>query len=147
MNWHDKTVYRWRDHDYRTIDALHRALRALWPGCLLSFERDAMRVRINVREEGDQILVFPRGFDDAGNSIIARDWIEPPTKVEPPEPTPEEVAHLRAYAKRNGRSWKQALRNDWRNAVAPPVLQRLRNTHGPRWLESYKLPAEERANA
>lgn len=53
----------------------------------------------------------------------------------------EQLSALRRYADRHGRAWKAALRADWMRASAPAALQRLRNTHGPSWLTSFRLPA------
>ncbi|SCB37455.1 hypothetical protein [Rhizobium hainanense] len=60
-----------------------------------------------------------------------------------PAPTHDEQAALRAYAVRHGRRWKSILGNVWMGG--PPhddggILRRLRNTHGPTWLQSYRLP-------
>jgi hypothetical protein len=57
----------------------------------------------------------------------------------------EEVAvALKAFAEKYGRQWKSELRRQWEaggTAETEGVLHRLRNTHGPRWLSTYKLPA------
>jgi hypothetical protein len=60
-----------------------------------------------------------------------------------PPLTPEQEAALQAYAARHGRSWKSILNNAWMGG--PPfddggLLRRLRNSHGPTWLQSYRLP-------
>lgn len=55
--------------------------------------------------------------------------------------TEEQHAALAAYAAKHGRYWKRALGDEWMRASAPAILHRLRNTHGPAWLVSYKLPA------
>ncbi|WP_313606820.1 hypothetical protein [Rhizobium sp.] len=54
----------------------------------------------------------------------------------------QEVA-LREYAVRHGRRWKSILSDVWMGG--PPhddggILRGLRNTHGPTWLQSYRLP-------
>ncbi len=54
--------------------------------------------------------------------------------------TAEETAALRSYAAEHGRPWKRDLRTEWMRASALPVLHRLRNTHGPSWLDGYRLP-------
>jgi len=59
---------------------------------------------------------------------------------QPPEPEPEQLAALAAFAARHGRYWKAALRRQWERAGAAPELHRLRNTHGPTWLDNYRLP-------
>ncbi len=55
----------------------------------------------------------------------------------------EQEAALLAYAARHGRRWKSILNNVWMGG--PPhddggILRGLRNTHGPTWLQSYRLP-------
>lgn len=58
-----------------------------------------------------------------------------------PEPlTPDELAAITAFAKEHGRTWKADLRDLWMRAAAPATLHRLRNTHGPSWLESFQIP-------
>ena len=54
--------------------------------------------------------------------------------------TPEEVAALTSFAAYAGRYWKQELRDAWMNASMPGLLHKLRNSHGPSWLEQYRLP-------
>lgn len=46
---------------------------------------------------------------------------------------------LRAYAREHGRSWKTKLWVEWMNATANPLLHRLRNAHGPAWLDRMVL--------
>jgi len=48
---------------------------------------------------------------------------------------------LRRYAEGHGRCWKAALRDEWIYASADPLLHRLRNSHGPHWLVSFRLEA------
>lgn len=60
-----------------------------------------------------------------------------------PPLTPEQDAALQAYAARHGRRWKSILNNAWMGG--PPhddggLLRGLRNSHGPTWLQSYRLP-------
>lgn len=44
---------------------------------------------------------------------------------------------VRAYAQEHGRTWKQHLRDSWMNGGDHgPVLQNLRNSHGPTWLDT-----------
>lgn len=74
------------------------------------------------------------------------------------ELTTDELDALQAFAKDYGRTWKSALNNTywynarvWRNPVTDDnsqgyILHGLRNTHGPDWLDGFKLPAME-ANA
>jgi hypothetical protein len=54
--------------------------------------------------------------------------------------TPDQQAALQSFAKENGRLWKTRLNALWMNAAAPQVLHGLRNSHGPSWLASYRLP-------
>ena len=59
------------------------------------------------------------------------------------ELTDDQDATLQAYAEWYGQGWQDQLRTDWMNAGSrAPVewahLQQLRNTHGPRWLSTYK---------
>jgi hypothetical protein len=55
--------------------------------------------------------------------------------------SPEALAALKDYAVLRGRNWKSAMRNDWiyGGPWCNPELARLRNTHGPSWLKSFKL--------
>lgn len=60
-----------------------------------------------------------------------------------PPLTPEQEAALQAYAARHGRRWKSVLSNAWMGG--PPyddggLLRGLRNSHGPTWFQSYRLP-------
>lgn len=60
-----------------------------------------------------------------------------------PALTDDQEAALREYAVRHGRRWKSILSHVWMGG--PPyddggVLRGLRNTHGPTWLQSYRLP-------
>lgn len=55
----------------------------------------------------------------------------------------DQKAALQAYADRHGRRWKSILSEVWMGG--PPhddggILRGLRNTHGPTWLQSYRLP-------
>jgi hypothetical protein len=54
--------------------------------------------------------------------------------------TPEQVLAVQQFASAHGRTWKQALRDAWMAASEPGTLQALRNSHGPSWLISFKLP-------
>lgn len=49
----------------------------------------------------------------------------------------EQIAALHAYAARYGKDWKEYLGIEWQLATAPAPLHRLRNTHGPSWLEGF----------
>ncbi|CAK7261858.1 MULTISPECIES: hypothetical protein [unclassified Shinella] len=60
-----------------------------------------------------------------------------------PPLTEEEVNALQHYAARHGRSWKRILNNAWMGEAPHDdvgILRRLRNTHGPTWLDRYRLP-------
>jgi len=60
-----------------------------------------------------------------------------------PELDGEQVAALQAYAARHGRRWKSILNNVWMGGAPYDdggILRRLRNTHGPSWLQRYRLP-------
>lgn len=64
----------------------------------------------------------------------------------PATPNPEQLDALQRWAKQYGRTWKEALRDAWfhagyRDFDGPSApLQQLRNSFGPSWLTSYKLP-------
>lgn len=60
-----------------------------------------------------------------------------------PALTPDQLAAVVAYAAEHGRHWKEALRLDWYHARRPGHLHALRNSHGPRWLDAYRLPRKE----
>ncbi|MET3778095.1 hypothetical protein ABID20_003682 [Rhizobium alvei] len=64
--------------------------------------------------------------------------------AEPLPPLTEgEVDALQDYAARHGRSWKRILNDAWMGEAPHDVggiLRRLRNTHGPTWLDRYRLP-------
>ena len=60
-----------------------------------------------------------------------------------PPLTVEQHQALRAYAAKHGRRWKSTLNNVWMGG--PPyddggILRGLRNSHGPTWLLTYRLP-------
>jgi hypothetical protein len=71
-----------------------------------------------------------------------------------PELTPEQVAAVQAFADAHGKKWKETLAmvywynaRPWRGPLGNDemtgcILHTLRNTHGPRWLDSYRLPAK-----
>lgn len=56
------------------------------------------------------------------------------------EISPEQMRALRAYADRHGSRWKARLAKEWASSSAGPVLQTIRNQHGPRWLAGFKFP-------
>lgn len=59
----------------------------------------------------------------------------------------EQVQAIGAFAKQNGRTWKQVLRDAWmrggyceqNGAYLDACLHSLRNTHGPSWLTRFSL--------
>jgi hypothetical protein len=60
-----------------------------------------------------------------------------------PELDAEQVAALQAYDTRHGRRWKSILNHVWMGGAPCDdggTLRRLRNTHGPSWLQRYRLP-------
>ncbi|MET3757087.1 MULTISPECIES: hypothetical protein [Rhizobium] len=64
-----------------------------------------------------------------------------PAKL-PPLSAEEEQA-LQAYAAEHGRRWKNILNRVWMGEAPHDdagTLRRLRNSHGPSWLQSYRLP-------
>lgn len=64
-----------------------------------------------------------------------REWL-PPLDL-------EQEAALHAYAAKHGRRWKSILNNVWMGGAPYDdggILRRLRNSHGPTWLQSYRLP-------
>lgn len=63
----------------------------------------------------------------------------PRVKKPKPKPTPEQEAALRAYAAEHGPTWKADLRADWMSARAPGLLQQVRNSLGPAWLETWEV--------
>jgi hypothetical protein len=60
-----------------------------------------------------------------------------------PELTTPQKLILKAWIARHGRSWKIKLREVWAKANPDDegrVLYRLRNTHGPEWLDKIQVP-------
>ncbi len=57
--------------------------------------------------------------------------------------TATELGAVESYAKEHGRSWKEALRDDWSNARTRGPLQQLRNELGPLWLDAFRLSKRE----
>lgn len=60
-----------------------------------------------------------------------------------PPLTPEQEAALQVYAARHGRCWKSILNHAWMGGLPHDdggLLRGLRNSHGPTWLQSYRLP-------
>ncbi|MER9961652.1 hypothetical protein NKJ72_11905 [Mesorhizobium sp. M0045] len=57
-----------------------------------------------------------------------------------------ELAALQRYAAKHGRRWKSVLRGAWMGHAPYDdggTLRTLRNTHGPSWLDGFKLPKGE----
>lgn len=66
-----------------------------------------------------------------------------PRRLRQPPLTDEQQQALQAYVSRHGRRWKSILNNAWMGEAPHddgPVLRYLRNTRGPSWLQSYRLP-------
>ena len=60
-----------------------------------------------------------------------------------PELDGEQLAALPAHPARHGQRWKSILNNVWRGGAPYDdgrIRRRLRNTHGPSWLQRYRLP-------
>ncbi|PDT01452.1 hypothetical protein CO666_25500 [Rhizobium chutanense] len=65
-----------------------------------------------------------------------------PKRERLPPSTAEQETALQAYAARHGRRWKSILNNVWMGGAPYDdggTLRGLRNTHGPTWLQSYRL--------
>lgn len=68
-----------------------------------------------------------------------------------PSLTTEQTLTISQFAEYCGRYWKKSLRHHWTVAEQHPglsdygnaILQQLRNTHGPSWLERFRLPPRE----
>lgn len=58
-----------------------------------------------------------------------------------PPLTTVQLECLQDFARANGRQWKAALRDCWMRSTASPTLHQLRNTHGPSWLATFRLPS------
>jgi hypothetical protein len=57
--------------------------------------------------------------------------------------TDDEIRALRAYAAKHGRRWKSVLQGAWMGHAPyddAGTLRSLRNSHGPSWLVTYRLP-------
>jgi len=63
-------------------------------------------------------------------------------------PSPEQLAAIRRFAKRHGRTWKAALNAAWMRAAYDfaarenddaALLQQVRNSFGPSWLVNFQL--------
>lgn len=63
-----------------------------------------------------------------------------------PPLTDEEVQVLQDYAAKHGRYWKTVLNRVWMGEAPYDdggTLRRLRNSHGPTWLDRYRLPKRQ----
>jgi hypothetical protein len=60
-----------------------------------------------------------------------------------PQPTAEQMAALRQYAKEHGRRWKADLNYEWMTGKLTGELVQVRNTFGPSWLTRFKFPEIE----
>lgn len=65
-----------------------------------------------------------------------------------PQITPEQLAALQDFARRYGRDWKNYLRAAWAGETWRGIrpsdtgpLRDVRNTFGPSWLTSFRLPS------
>lgn len=64
------------------------------------------------------------------------------------KPTAEEISALQTFARICGPRWKVTLRECWMNDMLrvylnsndAALVRALRNTHGPSWLNRFKLP-------
>lgn len=79
-------------------------------------------------------------YRDLGRTIMtaATPYNEPK-----PEPTQEQLAAIRQFARSMGRTWKAELREAWMSGNYPDgdtaLLQQIRNSFGPAWLVKFKL--------
>jgi hypothetical protein len=87
------------------------------------------------------------GVTELKRMIAERDGIARSSGKTGRQPLPdldaEQVAALQAYAARQGQRWKSILNNVWMGGAPYDdggILRRLRNTHGPSWLQRYRLP-------
>lgn len=64
-----------------------------------------------------------------------------------PPLTADELAQLQAFAKQEGRKWKESLMYEYWYRGLPvrsfPLLYGLRNSHGPTWLDGLRLAKRE----
>lgn len=61
-----------------------------------------------------------------------------------PQPNPEQLEAVKAFAARHGRDWRDALALAWMtgsdaNQPAGHLLRQVRNTCGPRWLATASI--------
>lgn len=79
----------------------------------------------------------------AANPGAARTAEKPARRTTWPPLTDEQQQALQAYAEKHGRRWRSILNNAWMGEAPHddgPVLRHLRNTRGPSWLVTYRLP-------
>lgn len=57
-------------------------------------------------------------------------------------PSAEQIEALRAYRAQHGRRWKSRLLAEWHSSTGDegPELRQVRNTFGPSWLLTWRLP-------
>ena len=71
---------------------------------------------------------------------VAADKYAKISAIRCPRPlTADELAAVRAYAAKHGRTWKSHLREAWMTASERGTMHALRNSHGPRWLITFRL--------
>lgn len=87
------------------------------------------------------------GVAELKRIIAERDGAAPVASKPKRQPLPaldaEQAAALQTYATKHGRRWKSILNNVWMGGAPYDdggILRGLRNTHGPTWLQSYRLP-------
>ena len=83
-------------------------------------------------------------MEDAGHQSRRQlELHEKPKRQRLPPLNFEQEAAIRDYAAKHGRCWKSILNNVWMGCAPYDdggILRGLRNTHGPSWLQSYRLP-------
>jgi hypothetical protein len=62
-----------------------------------------------------------------------------------PTLTSEQVAALQGFAAYAGRTWKAQILQAWMYQSIPGHIAALRNSHGPSWLKTYRLPVAPKA--
>jgi len=107
-----------------------RQLRELWTEAGVSEERQNQILAEIYAKAQPGAMVGPFGISGGRDTD------------QPPEPDAKQQAALAAFAALHGRRWKAELRRQWEAASTEPELHRLRNTHGPTWLDRYRLPSD-----
>lgn len=85
-------------------------------------------------------LIAEKDATPTAASKVVTTW---PKREKLPPLTAEEEQALQAYAAKHGRRWKSVLNHVWMGGAPYDdggTLRRLRNSHGPTWLHSYRLP-------